>query len=1415
MAEKFQKTLDYIRRISESETQKGRIFERLMKTYLTQDPIYKDRFSDVKLWSEWTKNQPNYDGTDIGIDLVAKERHTTGYCAIQSKCYADSTRISKGDIDSFISASAREEFTSRLIVDTGSSWGDNAKRTISRLKPACSVLRYGDLADRPINWPDLVDGKPEKLTFQNQPFSPLPHQINAIDDVISGFESQNRGKLIMACGTGKTLTSLFIAERVAGLGRRVLYLVPSISLFQQSMREWATHRGIPHRYVGICSDTKAGQSSEDASLEELEIPVTTDSTSIEQVLSVENPSTMTVVFCTYHSLGLIAEAQDANVSSFDLVICDEAHRTTGVERPGDKTSPFVLVHNNERIRANKRLYMTATPRLYTEMAKTKAASHDVEVYSMDDRETYGDEFHRLPFSQAIEQNLLSDYKVVVLGVREDYVDATLQRVLAKVGDGEINLPDVAQIIGCWRALQDPENKSGETGAGTPLRRAIAFANIIKTSKRLAQYWPTIVNELIEQLPETEREFALRCEVEHIDGQHHALDRKSRIDWLKGQTKGACRILSNARCLSEGVDVPALDAVFFITPRRSQVEIVQAVGRVMRKSEGKAYGYIILPIAIPAGADSATVLDNNERFGVVWDVLRALRSHDDRFNAEINHIDLNNEPSDRIIIFDDNGQAGNGLGDEKNPVQLTLPGFGNLPIGAIYAKIVEKCGDRRYWETWAKDVADIFGRLVLRINRLLENPNNGSLAEWFAAFHDELKISINESITRQDAVYMMAQHLLTQPVFDALFDGYEFSKGNPVARALDSLNEDFAEFGLGNETRDLEGFYTSVRLRARGLDNSDARQTVLMELYEKFFAIAMKKDASRLGIVYTPKEVVDFMLTSVDEILKKEFGRSLSDEGVNVLDPFTGTGMFLVRLLSSGLIKETDLLRKFGAELHANEIVLLAYYIAAVHIEEAFHSRRSQDDADQDYHPFKGIVLTDTFNLHTDRTGFPKNWLPDNSERVERQQQLPIQVIVGNPPWSVGQRSSADDNPNLDYPEMEQRISETYAAASTATLKGSLYDSYKMAIRWASDRVGEQGLIAFVTNGSWIDGKADSGIRACFAREFSSIIVVNLRGNQRTQGERSKMEGGKIFGQGSRAPVAITFLIRNPNRKNLNCEILYHDIGNYVKREEKLSMLEKARSIAGIERWETITPDEHHDWMNKRDAEFQKLFAIGTKDAKAGRSSDAVFRLYSRGYATSRDAYTYNFSREACRVNARAMVTEYMNAVKAYKREHSNGVDTDNIATRFSQNLRWDRELKLNMKRGKTSMFSESRIWQTMHRPFVKQNCYIDYVLVNNKYQMDRIFPAKGTRNRAICVPGTGSKKPFSTLMVDSMPDLGILEATQCFPRYVYDTQKNKQMDLLSRNSEHLGDYYTSVPPPSTIFQTTHLRNSEVTIETDL
>ena len=1404
----FQSVLNYIRENATSEYRKGELFEQLMQKYFTEDPDYRDQFSEVYLYKEWAQLRTEFDATDIGVDLVAK-KHDGTYCAIQCKCYAEDTRVSKPHIDSFISASASETFTSRILVNTGGELGPNALSAIIPLGDKFRIIRFSDLENSPFEWPDLSIQAPEQLTYKQRRFSLKDHQQEAFDDVINGFKKDDRGKLIMACGTGKTFTALKIAEHIAGTEGSVLYLVPSISLLSQAMREWSEQRGVPHSYVGICSDKTAG---EDASIQELKIPVTTNTSDIFQALQKPNSDKMTVVFCTYQSLPIIEEVQHSGAPPFDIILCDEAHRTTGVDNPGDTTSPFVLVHDAEKIRAHKRLYMTATPKLYTENARRQAADYNVDVFSMDDAATYGPEFHYLRFSKAIELGELSDYKVVVLGISEQEVNTTLR------GDtGEININDATKIIGCWRALQNPEapeiqdiedvesiedaEDEADIGAENtpiapirPLKRVIAFTNTIAQSKAFNAHYNTVVERALETLPEDQHPPDFKCETKHVDGTDHALNRKARLDWLKSDTEDTthtCRILSNARCLSEGIDVPALDAVIFMTPRNSHVDIVQAVGRVMRKAPQKQFGYIILPVAMPENRDPAAVLDDNERFSKVWSVLRALRSHDDRLNAEINSMDLNQRLSERIIFR--GSEALDSAADPPLSTQLLLP-IG-IPLNAIIPKIVEKCGDRKYWERWAEDVADIFTRLVDRIQNLLDNPKNNALQERFDGFHTELKKTINDAITRDNAIDMMAQHILTRPVFDALFQNYDFSDRNPVAKTLNALQNDFAEFGLENETRDLQPFYDNVRSRASGVRTSAGRQQILSDLYDQFFKKALKKEADRLGIAYTPIPLVDFVLHSTNDILQQEFGKTVSDEDVHVLDPFTGTGTFLVRLLQSGLIQPDDLERKYREELHANELLLLAYYIAAVNIEEAY---RGQRGGDKGYEPFEGIILTDTFNLNKSEkpTLFPKERMVENNERAEHQQELQIEVIIGNPPWSAWQKNATDDNPNVKYPELEERVSETYAARTTATLKNGLYNTYKMAIRWATDRLKDQtqGVVAFVTPASWIDGNVDAGIRACLLEEFNAIYVLNLLGDARIHDPDGKYHQGEgVFGNATQQPVALNFLVKNTTDSG-NKEggrIYYRDIGSNLKRPEKLQQLTEASAISGFSDWQAITPNRHHDWINQRNDAFTEFYPLGTKEAKAGKVDNAIFMLYSRGLATNRDAYVYNFSRDTLLENARLMTEDYLAALSEFEaklqtnpellqRENKDKLKSlvEEITQQHNSNSKWNSELQDDLIRKKETSFDNGYVRRVMYRPFVATNCYADYTFIHRKYQQDKIFPDALSENRVICVPGISSKKSFSALITNAMPDLNLNDAgTQCFPRWRYPKPTNTSNTL--------------------------------------
>lgn len=1363
--------LAVIRESSLSQRDKGDRFERLMQAYLRADPQFVEQFSEVWLWSEWTGN----DGEgDTGVDLVARERDNSGYCAIQCKFYDPDHRLQKNDIDSFFTRSGKEPFTSRLIISTTDKWGKNAEDALEHQQIPVTRIGLAEIGQSPVLWDVVWPASPQtEISLELAPGHALrPHQLEAVEDVFQGFETHNRGKLIMACGTGKTFTALKIAERLAaerGSHTSVLFLVPSISLLSQALREWTAQSQTPMRCFAVCSDAKVGKrsASEDIRVHDLSFPATTDSHKLlGQVRHAKHEAGLTVIFSTYQSIATIAAAQELGLPEFDLTICDEAHRTTGVTLADNNESHFVRIHDPKYVKASKRLYMTATPRLFDDSTKTSAEEHAAVLCSMDDDALYGPEFHRLGFGRAVEGDLLTDYKVLILTVDETYLARSLQSQFAD-HNHELNIGDIAKIVGCWNGLA---KRSGTTSDGggfapgeAPMRRAVAFSRSINESKALRDKFATVIDAY-----EGADEDALRCGVRHVDGSYNALRRNEELEWLKGDVAAnECRILSNARCLSEGVNVPALDAVLFLNPRNSVVDVVQSVGRVMRRAEGKEYGYIILPVGIPADVTPEEALADNKRYKVVWQVLQALRAHDDRFNATVNKIELNKHKPDQIMVgtvgFDtENNEPHTGTPQAAAAAaQLALDFHVEEWRDAIYAKIVTKVGERTYWETWAKDVAQIAERHVARINALLADPSS-DVQERFEEFVAGLRANLNDSITSQDAVDMLAQHLITRPVFDALFEGYSFAEHNPVSQVMQGMLEILDEQNVGTEAETLEKFYDSVRMRAAGIDNVEGKQRIIQELYERFFKVAFPRVAESLGIVYTPVEIVDFIIASVEHVLGQEFGAYVSDEGVHVLEPFAGTGTFVSRLLQSGLIRPADLARKYTSELHANEILLLAYYIAAINIEATYH-----DLAGGEYTPFNGIVLTDTFQMTETAHSMDAVIFPDNNERAAHQKALDISVIIGNPPYSAGQGSENDNNKNLVYPALDHSIAETYAAQSSATNKNSLYDSYIRAFRWASDRIKGQGIIAFVSNGSFIDGASANGFRKTLAAEFSSVYVFNLRGNQRTSGETSQREGGKIFGQGSRTPIAITLLVRNPNARG-PCTLRYHDIGDYLSRDDKLSTIRDFGSVEAIP-WQSLTPDASGDWIDQRDTLFAKFAPLGDKKST---SAPTVFGVYSMGLQSKRDAWVYNFSRATMLASVHRMVdfyNEQLASIAALANERElTAAYIDTLIDRSPTKISWTRGLKADLRRLKAANLDERCAVISTYRPYCKQWLYFDRQFNDMVLLTPRLFPTMAHKNIVIASMGVGASKPFSALITNAMPSHDLIEKGQCFPLYYYE-----------------------------------------------
>ena len=885
---------------------------------------------------------------------------------------------------------------------------------------------------------------------------------------------------------------------------------------------------------------------------------------------------------------------------------------------------------------------------------------------------------------------------------------------------------------------------------------------------------------------------LRVAAQHVDGGMNAMERGTKLSWIESPAdENESRMLTNARCLSEGVDVPALDAVVFFNPRNSMVDVVQSVGRVMRKSAGKDYGYIILPVAVPPNVSPSEALNDNQRFKVVWQILNALRAHDDRFNAKVNSIALNGANAQDELPIDVNHVSGDkeksakekldGADSTKSPEAFDDATAMTQQIAlfsleqwqeAIYTKLVDKVGTRTYWEDWADDVATIAENQITRIKSLLEGAD-GTLRQEFDDFVEGLRNNLNDGITDDDAISMLSQHLITAPVFNALFENHDFITHNPVAQVMEKMVNALSNANLDTETESLEKFYESVRVRASEVTSASGKQQVIKELYERFFRKAFKKQAEALGIVYTPVEIVDFILRAADEVSQKHFGRGLSEEGVSILDPFAGTSTFMVRLLQSGLIKPEDLARKYANELFATEIMLLAYYVSAVNIETTYNALREEaaqrnGEPAPDYVPFTNIALADTFQIHEDGDIPDLNVFRENNATIERQKKAPINVVIGNPPYSAGQKSANDLNANQKYPSLDKRIAETYAAKSTATNKNSLYDSYLRAFRWATDRIGDQGVVAFVTNSGWIDGNTGDGVRLSMAEDFTDLYILNLRGNSRAAGVVAKQEGGNVFD--IRVGVAIVIGVKDANKRAFFLH--YAALSDYASKEQKFKEVVNA-SIENLS-WQMIIPNKEGDWLNQRSQDFVTWPVIGEKK---GRST-TIFKNFSMGLGTNRDAWVYSFNKQQLESQVLKLGSFYDEARRAFhstvgNRAGKGEAQVSEFLKSYPQfadpeKVKWSRSLRNSAYQNKHFNYQNSRIVVSSCRPFCTQFVYFDALLNHERSQLPSIFTTPEHSNVGYVVIAPRDAASFAAISTDKIPDLSMFTyAGQFFSRFTW------------------------------------------------
>ncbi len=1190
-----------------------------------------------------------------------------------------------------------------------------------------------------------------------------------------------------------------------------LFLAPSIALLSQTFREYAKEKSEPFYASIVCSDDKVGkgkdEDNDDINFSELPLK---PSTRLEDILSVhkkaQKENKRFIIFSTYQSALRIKEAQEAGLGEIDFIICDEAHRTVGAlysSNERDDKNAFTLCHSDENIKAKKRLYMTATPKVYSESSKAKAKEKDNVIYSMDDGEIFGEEIYTLNFSKAIALDLLTDYKVMILAVRKENLSGVTNNVNQKISQLKaegtkldkklINNEFVCKIIGTHKGLAkkdlialDDENKEDHNLQNqydtTPSQRAISFCKSINTSKNIKDSFETIMECYDEELKK--KSFKnLTISIDHIDGTMNCKVRLEKLEELNAFKPNTCKVLSNARCLSEGVDVPALDSIVFFDGKSAMVDIIQAVGRVMRKAKHKKRGYIILPIALEESEiENLDEAVNNTNFKNIWKVIKALRSHDPSlvdeatFKEKIKIFGSDDNNNDEADQDDEELQKDKTDKTKQDPKQAQKTLFDAILLqdlaNAVYNVMPTKLGDRNYWENFATKTGSIARTLNNRLKDIFEkNP------EIFHGFLDSLKGNIHSNIKEDEALDMITSHIITKPIFDAIFGD---NIKNPISKALDKMVEKLSTLGLQGETKDLKNLYESVKTEAMHAKSHKSQQELIKNLYNTFFKVAFRKQSEKLGIVYTPIEVVDFILRATNGILKKHFDTDFNDKNITIFDPFTGTGSFIARLLSkeNDLISDEALKEKFLNHCFAFDIVLLAYYIALINITQAAQNR------DSSLKNFKNIALTDSLDIYEEKNDkgvfdFFKD-LEENKEIKDTIEKQNIRVIIGNPPYSAGAKSQNDNNQNLSHPKLEKRVYDKYGKNSTAKNVGATTrDTLIQSIYMASELLKDRGVLGFVVNGGFIDSKSADGFRKCVAKEFSHLYVLNLRGNARTSGETFKKEGGKIFDSGSRATIAIIFFVKDTSVKN--SIIHYYDIGDYLKREEKLHRLANFTDLDAID-FKTITPNHKGDWINQREDGFEKLIPL-KRDKNLQNPS--IFDINSNGVVSGRDPWVYNFSPNILTQSVQKCIDTYNADLKRFNahfreafKQRAKGVKSadlykhlnDQEITTDKTKIAWTRTLKKEFIKNKNLQEShEKRIRLAMYRPFNKQWLYFDKNLNEEQYQLKKLFPDKDAQNVVI----NTTIRNFSALVSDAIPDTHFIGDANAYPLYHYDDLGNR------------------------------------------
>ncbi len=1164
--------------------------------------------ADVVDWYTYAK-QNGLSGQDTGIDLVA---HKNGEAyAVQCKNWERTVGIN--DLLSFLHRAKKEGFKKVIIV---------ADKISTRVEEEIKDFDLDVVFIKAADVKQCANGH-EEPAIVKQKLSPLPHQQRAIEAVLKGFEKYDRGKLIMPPGTGKTYTSIRIAEELVGDKGWILFLAPSIALLDQTIREYHLKSEYQVNAYAVVSDDKVGRVNgkkkteidDDENniidttnwhkLSLLSYPATTTANELIKNLRFER-NKLNVIFSTYQSLDVLIEAHDLGLPEFELVICDEAHRTAGVRRKGAEESVFKKVHYNDYIKAKKRLYMTATPKI-VEVKDSKEAEEVAAIYNMNDPELFGPTFFEYTFVQATNDGVILPYTLLLL-----FVDRRKKKLLQKEfqeylkQERALNVDYATKL----KALEDFILGNAVDEKDRPIRVkpkcGIIFTNRVKRAKEISQEYKKVINA------------SSKISIEYIEGLMSAYDKARLIKWLGEGKEDDVRILANAKVLTEGIDVPALSFITFFDPKSSVVDVVQAVGRAVRKAPGKKRGYVILPILVNDDSEETKEKIDKSTFKIIWQVISALQSMDETLVAKMRalFIDPKKEKTKETFEPLPESKVEEIEGSKENEIKLGILGGGSLELQEIRNFIVPKIVKvfrlaHEFIADWTAETTKLAKEIKNLLENEIQNPNSpvktkvNELREKLKAMYGYEHFTIED----KKLVAIITQYIIAKPILDALF----FDKKSEVEKILDSLFEEFKHFVENNSER-LQYFYQKATSKAKAIVNNDERQEFIRLLFTNFFNNVFKDVAKESGIAYTPIEVVNFAVYMTNELAKKHLGRTLGDEDVHIVDPFAGTGSFIASVIDMITPEEARAKVERG-EIRAADIELLPYLILLKNIQDTLE--RKMDDPPL----FDDALWTDSlYFLSEEKAGLLD--INPLKEHAQKHKQKPIHIVVTNPPWR-GHIEDAETESKIRVPKnIYRRIKETYVkyARDFAVRNITTYtDPYIQTLRILTDKVGN-GIVTMVVSNSFLTSKNGVGIRVSLQKEYDYIYIYDLKGNINMSirnSELRKVEGENVFGSQTRLGVCVIFLVKNSKNRNKNAQIYYGSISDGLSRKEKLNKLKNILgNVDDYVLWNPVITDERYDWIKKGDIRFHKYMEL--------RSS--LFKSFSNGFNTGKDYMLYDFKK---------------------------------------------------------------------------------------------------------------------------------------------------------------------------------------------